>query len=389
MGINLSSLLTPLTNAATSFGQGTQQGQDRNLAQAIQLAGIKRQQEQDALAQKLGAANLAHTQALTDAAKSGQWGNAFPGEDEQGPGLFQEHKQTGEVRRVRVGGQPSAPSAADETVEPIAPTNEQGEPVQQAPTDPLKKALAANAPSQGSAVRPFVKPVPPKAVPLSDKMQTRIQELTTGGMALAKASEQARSEFGQAPPATNFAFPTVEGPNGPTVARANTKSGDIELTDVAGKPASGGRSTASINKMIAANTSQLSVLDDALKELDNHPSAVGLSRGVPIIGDALNQRVDPGGVAARAQIANIGSMVIHDRSGAAVTVHEMPRLAPFIPAMTDKPETIRIKLQKLRAAIAVETGALQSPPQGGGGGRAGGAGTHTVTVNGRTFHVPD
>jgi hypothetical protein len=127
---------------------------------------------------------------------------------------------------------------------------------------------------------------------------------------------------------------------------------------------------AGIKKAIAANTEKLSVLDDALKELNARPDAVGLIRGVPVVGDALNQRIDPEGVAARAQIANIGSMIIHDRSGAAVTVHEMPRLSPFVPKVTDTPETIRTKLAKLRAAIEVETGALQKSPgpvQGGGG----------------------
>lgn len=142
------------------------------------------------------------------------------------------------------------------------------------------------------------------------------------------------------------------------------------------KTGTGGRSAASIQKALANNQQQLFVIDDALKELDAHPSAVGMARGIPLLGDALNQRIDKGGVAARASIANIGSLQIHDRTGAAMTVHEEPRLAPFVPKVSDTPETIRIKLHKLRQAIAVETQALQQGPSapsapGGGGRRAG------------------
>lgn len=128
----------------------------------------------------------------------------------------------------------------------------------------------------------------------------------------------------------------------------------------AGKKVPGPNNTgaATISKAVAANRTQLSVIDDAVKELDSHPSAVGLTRGLPVIGDRLDPRMDPNGVAARAQIANIGSLKIHDRSGAAVSVHEFPRLAPFIPLLSDPPEAIRTKLKKLREAIEMETNLL-------------------------------
>lgn len=131
-------------------------------------------------------------------------------------------------------------------------------------------------------------------------------------------------------------------------------------------PAGGSRTTAAIIKAVANNQQQVATIDDALRELDKYPNAVGLKRGVPILGDALNQRVDPKGVAARASIANIGSLIIHDRSGAAVTVHEMPRLAPFVPNVNDTPDAIRTKLKKLREAIGVETAALQKEPRASG-----------------------
>lgn len=130
-------------------------------------------------------------------------------------------------------------------------------------------------------------------------------------------------------------------------------------------PSPNARGTAAIMKDVAANQTQVSVIDDALKELDAHPDAVGLKRGaadLPIVGgaaDALNQRLDPNGVAARASLANVSSLVIKDRSGSAVTISESARLRPFIPSTGDTPETIRIKLGKLRQAIETETKLLQ------------------------------
>ncbi len=96
---------------------------------------------------------------------------------------------------------------------------------------------------------------------------------------------------------------------------------------------------------------------------------------------ALN-RLDPAGVETRAAISNLGSLVIHDRSGAAVTAAEFPRLAPFIPSSTDDPETARKKLglfvQNYKALVSdqvaffresgyrVPVESLQSGPDAGG-----------------------
>lgn len=69
---------------------------------------------------------------------------------------------------------------------------------------------------------------------------------------------------------------------------------------------------------------------------------------------ALNY-FDPKGVDTRAAIADLGSLVIHDRSGAAVTASEFPRLAPFIPTAYDDPATVKKKLamfvQNYRAIV--------------------------------------
>lgn len=58
----------------------------------------------------------------------------------------------------------------------------------------------------------------------------------------------------------------------------------------------------------------------------------------------LLNRMDAEGVDTRAAIADLGSLVIHDRSGAAVTASEFPRLAPFIPTEKDDAATVRKKL---------------------------------------------
>jgi len=83
--------------------------------------------------------------------------------------------------------------------------------------------------------------------------------------------------------------------------------------------------------------------------LKGDPSAIGPVQGR--IPDTILQQTNPGGVITRAAIADIGSMIIHDRSGAAVTISEMPRLIPFIPSITDSPEAAKAKLTRMRAEL--------------------------------------
>lgn len=70
------------------------------------------------------------------------------------------------------------------------------------------------------------------------------------------------------------------------------------------------------------------------------------------LGSTVNQWFDEKGVPTRAMIANLGSMIIHDRSGAAVTVSEYPRLRPFIPLGTDQPDVARTKLKQFVGTYA-------------------------------------
>ena len=78
-------------------------------------------------------------------------------------------------------------------------------------------------------------------------------------------------------------------------------------------------------------------------DVEGDASATGYKGFLP---NAVLQRVDQQGVATRAEIANIGSMIIHDRSGAAVTAAETPRLMPFIPTATDDEGAVQTKLKR-------------------------------------------
>lgn len=83
--------------------------------------------------------------------------------------------------------------------------------------------------------------------------------------------------------------------------------------------------------------------------------------------DSLLQRFDQEGVDARAYVGDIGSMIVHDRSGAAVTASETPRLRPFIPMISDDPPVAVKKLKRLIAeatAINNEFKSVYSEDQG-------------------------
>lgn len=158
---------------------------------------------------------------------------------------------------------------------------------------------------------------------------------------------------------------------------AAQNAGRLDVAQLRGT-GSGKMSTALLTAL-AENRNRMSVLDSALVNLDQYPNAVGLKGLVPEI--AL-QRLDPAGVNARADIADIGSLVIHDRSGAAVTISEAPRLRPFIPQVTDTPDTVRRKLTRLRALLAEETAFLETngaPGVGTGVGAAGAAAPGQMT----------
>jgi hypothetical protein len=125
---------------------------------------------------------------------------------------------------------------------------------------------------------------------------------------------------------TNQAMPII-GPNGQPVGP--------KLRDVPG----------TVRKTLFENDAALRKVDDALKAVEAYPAALGVRN---YMGDTIRQRSDPEGVRARALVADIGSLKLHDRSGAAVTASETPRLKPFIPTATDDQATVKKKLGLFR-----------------------------------------
>ena len=139
---------------------------------------------------------------------------------------------------------------------------------------------------------------------------------------------------------------------------------DIAKDAAAARAAALKAAPAPIAKAYAENLTALRKIDTAESEVDKYPQAFGLQN---IRGDAISQRVDPGGVTARAIVSDIGSLKIHDRSGAAVTAAETPRLMPFIPNVNDNAATIKKKLALFRkeyAAIQKDIESMYSTKQG-------------------------
>lgn len=136
---------------------------------------------------------------------------------------------------------------------------------------------------------------------------------------------------------TNQATPII-GPNGQAVGP--------KLRDVPG----------TMRKTLFENDASLRKVNDALEAIEKYPAALGARN---YLGDTIRQRTDPDGVNARALVADIGSLKIHDRSGAAVTAAETPRLKPFIPAATDDVETVKKKLGLFRDEYSAINGDIR------------------------------
>ena len=145
-----------------------------------------------------------------------------------------------------------------------------------------------------------------------------------------------------------------------TEAERKAAGGDLKPVPVHAQKAITGAAS-SVNKLTDA-IDLLSGLKVAGQE--GSATATGIKGYAPDI--ALN-RLDPKGTVTRAAIADIGSMIMHDRSGAAVTASESPRLKPFIPLITDSVDTAKKKLERLRQIQLDEAEALTgtyNPEQG-------------------------
>ena len=150
---------------------------------------------------------------------------------------------------------------------------------------------------------------------------------------------------------------TIADPDDPTkgiVVDANTgrKLGDRPPKAAAEKalPTSAAQKLMENQQNLRRAEQALTLLEGgAVGEAKGDPEAVGkkgfLASGGDV-GNYLLNAIDPSGVDTRAAIADLGSLVIHDRSGAAVTAAEYPRLRPFIPQASDNPDVARKKLRR-------------------------------------------
>lgn len=174
---------------------------------------------------------------------------------------------------------------------------------------------------------------------------------------IANADRAARSERDRSQ--------IIQTDEGPLVV--NTGTGAAQPVTLGGQAvqARAIKAPATVQKALFENDAALRKIEDALAAIDAYPEALG---AVNYLGDTIRQRSDPKGVEARALVADIGSLKLHDRSGAAVTAAETPRLKPFIPAATDTPDTAKKKLELFRREYqTMQDDILASYPKAGGG----------------------
>lgn len=111
-----------------------------------------------------------------------------------------------------------------------------------------------------------------------------------------------------------------------------------------------------VNAKIIEGQQGLTNLDQAIAALHKNPGAVGWTNAIPGAQTVKQLWASPEDIGTRAQVANIGSLVLHDRSGAAVSASEFPRLAPFIPSPSDSEETATRKLMEMKRIAEDELG---------------------------------
>jgi hypothetical protein len=117
---------------------------------------------------------------------------------------------------------------------------------------------------------------------------------------------------------------------------------------------------AAVTQGIVTNNVALQQIDNAIQQIRDHPGAMGMSNalGGSFLKDQFSP--DPANIAARATVANLSSMQIHNRTGAAMSKTEWERLRPFLPTDVDNPTTAITKLQGLRRQVELETTQMQT-----------------------------
>lgn len=142
----------------------------------------------------------------------------------------------------------------------------------------------------------------------------------------------------------------------------------------------GAKPDAALRKEMMSIGQQRSLIDGALKSVQETPSAFSFQRGVATMAGALPEsaagRLDTDAERqARAFIFNNVSAVINERAGAAQSAQELARLRGFLPAETDNAQQITSKLRAFQTYLdAKEAGTtgkaspVTSPAPSPGGG---------------------
>lgn len=132
-----------------------------------------------------------------------------------------------------------------------------------------------------------------------------------------------------------------------TIALGNRRVNNAEAGAAAKatKPPKGAEPPSAVQTKLLENSANLSFINEAINEGERNPGAFGLQTFLP---EEILQRFDKKGVTPRAFVRNISSLKIHDRSGAAVTAAEFPRLKGFIPIAGEPWSVTREKLKGFR-----------------------------------------
>jgi hypothetical protein len=174
------------------------------------------------------------------------------------------------------------------------------------------------------------------------------------------------------------------------IAEARLAQGERRLAGVEARAAEGPKPPAlkdvpvHVQKAVMGAAKSITDLDRAIALLEGKggKEATGLKGYLP---NPLLQRMYPEGTEVRAAIADIGSLILHDRSGAAVTAAEYPRQIPFIPSIADDKATALTKLKRMRQIQLDDAEALAgtyTPGQGFKEFKAGGSGGATGDFSG-------
>lgn len=158
------------------------------------------------------------------------------------------------------------------------------------------------------------------------------QDRAMGARGVLRDTEQGLALINPQTGAVSF----VNGPDGKPLTKAATPAKALPTS------AANGLLT-NVQNLKRAETALKLINGETVGDVSGDPNATGWKGLMP---NMLLNRLDPAGVDTRAMIADLGSLVIHDRSGAALTAAEFPRLAPFIPTAYDDPATVRKKLER-------------------------------------------